>query len=60
MSVPRYEHGAMGTGSNREPADLGYLSNVENDEPPVKIQQMCAGEKKVTASDFWQSVQRLV
>lgn len=36
MSVPRYEHGAMGTGS-----DLGDLSNVENDELRGKIQEMC-------------------
>lgn len=41
MSVPRYEQGAMGTGSKRELPDLGDLSNVENDELRGKIQEMC-------------------
>lgn len=52
MSAPRYEHGAMGTGSNREPADLGNLSNAENDELRGKIQQMCVSSaRKESDSD---------
>lgn len=54
MSVPRYEHGAMGTGSNHEPMDLGYVSNVKNDDPRRKCVRI-RREKKATASDFWQS-----
>lgn len=36
MSAPRYEHGAMGTGSNRELVDLGNLSNAENEKTAWK------------------------
>lgn len=43
----------MGTGSSREPTDLGDLSNAENDEPRGKIQQMCAYSGRKESDSKW-------
>lgn len=57
--MPKYERGSMGTRSNCEPMDLGYLSNVENDQllrkNPANVRVFGRG-KNATASDFFLAV----